>query len=298
MIVLAQEAAYWVAIAHLTNWSREKINDFFDRLLRNHFAFHDFFTLKPEEWESLFHLSREEITSLQSIQEKLPYYLTITQKISEQGFDIIPVHSRFYSAHLREKLGKSHAPTLFYTKGNVDLFNTPTACILGSNRGSGNGLIFIQNLIRRFVQEEITMITSIEPGYHRYILNLCLQFGGRSLVILDQGVLSLKRPLDDFDQYLINDQVLFLSTIFPKNNNGKKWALQRDLLQYGLAKDIYIADALEKRQIWRWILRGLRQNKTFFVRYPEENEKSANRLFIANGAVPVDLNGKVINKSD
>ena len=56
MIVLAQEAAYWVAIAHLTNWSREKINDFFDRLLRNHFAFHDFFTLKPEEWESLFHL--------------------------------------------------------------------------------------------------------------------------------------------------------------------------------------------------------------------------------------------------
>ena len=101
-----------------------------------------------------FHLSREEITSLQSIQEKLPYYLTITQKISEQGFDIIPVHSRFYSAHLREKLGKSHAPTLFYTKGNVDLFNTPTACILGSNRGSGNGLIFIQNLIRRFVQED------------------------------------------------------------------------------------------------------------------------------------------------
>jgi hypothetical protein len=95
MIVLSQEAAYWVAIAHLTNWSREKINDFFDRLLRNHFAFHDFFALKPEEWESLFHLSREEITTLQSIQEKLPYYLTITQKISEQGFDIIPVHSRF-----------------------------------------------------------------------------------------------------------------------------------------------------------------------------------------------------------
>jgi hypothetical protein len=42
----------------------------------------------------------------------------------------------------------------------------------------------------------------------------------------------------------------------------------------------------------------LRQNKTFFVRYPEENEKSANRLFIANGAVPVDLNGRIIDKSD
>ena len=115
MIGLAQELPVGLQLLTL-QLEQRKINDF-DRLLRNHFAFHDFFTLKPEEWESLFHLSREEITSLQSIQEKLPYYLTITQKISEQGFDIIPVHSRFYSAHLREKLGKSHAPTLFYTKG-------------------------------------------------------------------------------------------------------------------------------------------------------------------------------------
>lgn len=295
---ISPEAAYWVAIAHLPNWSREKINDFFDRLLRNRFAFHDFFALKPEEWEGLFHLPREEIAILKSVQEKLPYYATITQKISERGFDVVPVHSRFYSAHLREKLGKSHAPTLFYTKGNIALFNTPAACILGSNHGSGNGLIFIQNLVRRFVKEDITLITTIEPGYHRYILNLCLQFGGRSLVLLDQGVLSLKRPLDAFDQYVANGQVLFLSTVFPKNNNGKKWALQRDLLQYGLAKDIFIADAIEKREIWRWILRGLRQNKTFFVRYPEENEKSANRYFIANGAIPVDLNGKIIKKFD
>ncbi|NLJ37248.1 MAG: hypothetical protein GX432_00600 [Candidatus Atribacteria bacterium] len=295
---ISPEAAYWVAIAHLPNWSREKINDFFDRLLRNRFAFHDFFALKPEEWEGLFHFPQEEIAILKSVQEKFPYYATITQKISERGFDVVPVHSRFYSAHLREKLGKSHAPTLFYTKGNIALFNTPAACILGSNHGSGNGLIFIQNLVRRFVKEDITLITTIEPGYHRYILNLCLQFGGRSLVLLDQGVLSLKRPLNAFDQYVANGQVLFLSTVFPKNNNGKKWALQRDLLQYGLAKDIFIADAIEKREIWRWILRGLRQNKTFFVRYPEENEKSANRYFIANGAIPVDLNGKIIKKFD
>jgi len=298
MISISPDAAYWVALAHLPNWSREKINDFFDRLLRNHFTFHDFFALKPEEWESLFHLSQEEIQTLQAAQQRIPYYVTITQKIYEQGFEIIPVHSKFYSTHLREKLGKSHAPTLFYAKGDINLLNAPSVSILGSNHGSGKGLIFTQNLIRHLVQENLALITSFEPGYHRYILNLCLQFGGRVLVILNQGVLSLKQPLDEFNQYVSNGQIVFLSAIFPKNNNGRKWAFNRDLLQYGLAKDIYIADALEKRQIWRWILRGLRQNKTFYVRIPEENEKSANHFFIVNGAIPVDLNGKVIEKKE
>ena len=59
-----------------------------------------------------------------------------------------------------------------------------------------------------------------------------------------------------------------------------------DLLQYGLAKDIYIADALEKANM-EVDLRGL-TNKTFLCQISKKMKKSI-IVFIANGTIQLIL---------
>ncbi|MCX6089712.1 MAG: DNA-processing protein DprA [Candidatus Atribacteria bacterium] len=174
IVHISHEAVYWTALAHLPNWSRKKINQLFDVLLINRFTFSDFFLLNPEDWKSLFHLSEADIQVLITAQKKITHYSALVEKLYGLGYEIIPVHSRSYPSQLREKLGKSHTPTIIYIRGNTALLNQPAVSLFGSNRGSGNGLIFSQNMIQHFVQNQLVLVTSYDLGYNRYILNLCV----------------------------------------------------------------------------------------------------------------------------
>ena len=293
LVYTPADAVYWMAIAHLPNWNRERINILLEILLKSQFPLSEFFALNSEEWQNLFHLSEREIESIFSIKKKLPSFFALVEDLYNQGYEMIPVHSKVYSSHLRETLGKQYAPSILYVKGNVSLLNQPSACLFGSRHSIGRALIFSHNIVQDLVHNQKVIITSYDLGFDRLILNWCVQAGGKCIVILGEGVLALQYPIDAYSQYIASRKMLFLSTLFPKYKSNQKLMRYRDMLICGFAKDIYIADSSEKRWIWQWIIQNLKRGYPFYVRIPDKDENNANHLFIANGAIPVNMNGRI-----
>lgn len=54
---------------------------------------------------------------------------------------------------------------------------------------------------------------------------------------------------------------------------------------------VYVAQSEEKGGTWSGVCNGLKNNRSIYVRLPEVNEKSANKLLIQKGAKPIDING-------
>jgi DNA processing protein len=90
---------------------------------------------------------------------------------------------------------------------------------------------------------------------------------------------------------------LVLSTFFPKAPWRAELAMARNPIIYGLADEIYVAESAEKGGTWSGVVDGLRKGRKIFVRQPEPSEKNANNILIQKGAVPVDFNGTVVEKT-
>jgi len=64
-----------------------------------------------------------------------------------------------------------------------------------------------------------------------------------------------------------------------------------NLIIYGLADEIFVAESSEKGGTWSGVMDGLRKGRKSYVRKPEPDEKNANILLIQKGAIAVDYNG-------
>lgn len=67
---------------------------------------------------------------------------------------------------------------------------------------------------------------------------------------------------------------------------------------YGLTKNVLVAQSSNKGDTWEGVHDGLCRGRRIFVRVPLPGETIANNEFYKKGAVPVDMNGKVINLPD
>jgi predicted Rossmann fold nucleotide-binding protein DprA/Smf involved in DNA uptake len=58
-----------------------------------------------------------------------------------------------------------------------------------------------------------------------------------------------------------------------------------------LAEEIYVAESNDKGGTWTGVMDGLKKGRTIYVRQPESDEKNANQLLIAKGAIAMDAEG-------
>lgn len=94
---------------------------------------------------------------------------------------------------------------------------------------------------------------------------------------------------------IIKGNVLVVSPFYPKSSWSKLLAMTRNYIVYGLAEEIYVAEAYEKADVFSKINYGLTKKRKIFVREPYSNEKNANGLLIDRGAIRVDINGLEIS---
>ena len=95
----------------------------------------------------------------------------------------------------------------------------------------------------------------------------------------------------NYYKQIIDGDILVLSTFFPKAPWKAELAMARNPIIYGLADEIYVAEAAEKGGTWSGVIDGLRKGRKIFVRKPEPNEKNANNILIQKGAIPVNFDG-------
>lgn len=288
------ELAYWITLAHLPKIKTSIKNEIIVRLFEQNKTIIDFFNLTEEDWKNKFNLPVNDISIIKSGIEDLPNNSFLVESLLEQGYKILPITSPEYSSLLKKNLGKSYAPPILYTKGNLQILKEDTIAIVGSRKANEFSLLFTDNIAKKASENYKVVVSGFAKGVDKQALDSALKYKGHSIIVLPQGITTFKSGFKKYYKQIIEGDILVLSTFHPKAVWSVQLAMARNPIIYGLAKEIYVAESSSKGGTWSGVIDGLRKKRIIYVRKPDINEKNANNLLIQKGAKPVDITGNII----
>lgn len=292
-----EEAAYWIALAHLPGWRNFVINKLIIKFFHEKkISIVDFFHLEENIWRQEYNLDDKLILELKQAKLELPNFAFLAESLFSQGFEIIPVTSPEYSKKLKENLKASYSPAVLYIKGNVKILEEKSIAIVGSREASEISLKFTDNIAKQACKDFKVVVSGFAKGVDRQALDSAIKYKGKSIIVLPQGIMTFGYGFKKYYKQIIDGDLLVLSTFFPKSPWKVELAMARNSIIYGLADEIYVAESSEKGGTWSGVIDGLRKGRKIYIRKPEFNEKNANNLLIQKGAVPVDFNGNELSK--
>ncbi len=287
-----EEATYWIALAHLPRWRHFKINSLIIKFFHeNKISIEEFFHLNENTWRDQYHLDEKQVSDLRQAKSELASNAFLAESFFSQGFEIIPITSPEYSKKLKANLKIAHSPAVLYIKGNKKILEEKSIAIVGSRNASESALKFTDNIAKLASKEFKVVVSGFAKGVDKQALDSAINYKGQSVIVLPQGIMTFSSGFKNYYKQIIDGDVLVLSTFFPKAPWKAELAMARNPIIYGLADEIYVAEAAEKGGTWSGVVDGLRKGRKIFVRKPEPNEKNANNILIQKGAIPVDFDG-------
>lgn len=288
-----QDAAYWMACAHLPKWTTEKINKLLiDILHTRKLSLAEFFQLSPEAWRQEFALAPADCDALTLAHTELPNYAFLAEKLDLEGFELIPINGAKYSHTLKNNLKLKHAPPLLYVKGNTQLLHESSVAIVGSRNASETALEFTRTIARQCAKRYEVVVSGFAKGVDKTALDATLEAYGQSIIVLPQGILTFGSGIRKYYSQIVEGNVLVVSTYHPNVPWNVGLAMGRNVYIYGLADTIYVAESDSQGGTWAGVMDGLRKQRTIYVRQPEPDEHNANALLIEHGAIPVNTHGE------
>lgn len=287
-----QDAAYWMALAHLPNWRTEWINILIVEILHDQgLTLEDFFQCTEQEWQQEFQLSPKEASEISTAKSALPQLFVLAEELFRKEFELIPINSQHYSETLKNNLKLKYAPPLLYIKGDSRLLQESVVAIVGSRTASKTSLQFTENIAQKCAENYQVVVSGFAKGVDRTALESTLKCNGKSIIVLPQGILKFSTGIKRYYEQILAGDVLVLSTFPPKAPWDVKFAMTRNRYIYGLAELIYVAESNATGGTWSGAIDGLKKGRTVYVRKSGEKEKNANNLLIQKGAIPVDFDG-------
>lgn len=291
-MISKSEISYWIALTQVERWGNVKVNGLINTIVQEEkITLEEFFHLSENEWKEKYKLSSTDCVNLKAAKDEIPNYSFLSEDLLSQGFEIIPITSLDYSPTLKKNLGTTHAPPLLYVKGNTKILHEDSIAIVGSRDASEIALRFTDNIARLVSRLYKIVVSGFAKGIDKQALDSSLQYKGHSIIVLPQGIMTIGSGIKEYYTPIVEGDVLVLSTFFPKAPWSAQLAMARNPIIYGLAKEIYVAESQTKGGTWAGVIDGIRKGRTIYVRNPEPNENSANKLLIEKGAIAVDFDG-------
>ena len=288
---MKNELAYWLALAHASKLKTKKKNEIIVRQFEEGKNIIDFFHSDTSLWSNKYGLTGNEVELLKNSFNELSNYAFLVEDLLEQGYNILPITSKDYSPTLKKNLGRSYAPPIIYTKGNMQIMKEQSVAIVGSRKANQNSLDFTDKVAEIASKEYKVVISGFAKGVDKQALDSALKYKGQSIIVLPQGIATFKSGFKKYYRQIIDGDVLVLSTFYPKAPWSVQLAMARNPIIYGLASEIYVAESSSKGGTWSGVMDGLQKGRTIYVRTPKPREKNANEILISKGGTPVNQVG-------
>lgn len=288
-----KELSYWLALAHVPKVKTKRKNEIVVRLFEQGKSVIDFFHSEQSSWKNEYDLTDSETQLFKEAFSELSNYAFMVEDLLEQGYNILPITSKEYSPTLKKNLGRSYAPPVIYTKGNLQIMKEKSIAIVGSRKANENSLAFTDNVAKKASEEYKVVVSGFAKGVDKQALDSALKYKGQSIIVLPQGISTFNSGFKKYYKQIIEGDVLVLSTFYPKAPWSVQLAMARNPIIYGLASEIYVAESSDKGGTWSGVMDGLRKGRTIYVRKPNPREKNANGLLISKGAKAVDDLGNI-----
>jgi DNA processing protein len=288
-----KELTYWLALAHVPKIQTKKKNEIIVRLFEKGKTIIDFFEFEQSVWENDYELNQSEIVLFEEAKKELSTYAFMVEDLLEQGYSILPITSQDYSPTLKKNLGRTYAPPVIYTKGNLQIMKEKSIAIVGSRKANDISLEFTDNVAKNASKDYKVVVSGFAKGVDKQALDSAIKYKGQSIVVLPQGIATFQSGFKKYYKQIIDGDVLVLSTFYPKAPWSVQLAMARNPIIYGLASEIYVAESSEKGGTWSGVMDGLRKGRTIYVRKPNTREKNANNILISKGGKAVDNEGNL-----
>jgi predicted Rossmann fold nucleotide-binding protein DprA/Smf involved in DNA uptake len=288
-----KELTYWLALAHVPKIQTKKKNEIIVRLFEKGKSIIDFFEFEQSVWENDYELNQSEIVLFEEAKKELSTYAFMVEDLLEQGYSILPITSQDYSPTLKKNLGKTYAPPVIYTKGNLQIMKEKSIAIVGSRKANDISLEFTDNVAKNASKDYKVVVSGFAKGVDKQALDSAVKYKGQSIIVLPQGIATFQSGFKKYYKQIIDGDVLVLSTFYPKAPWSVQLAMARNPIIYGLASEIYVAESSEKGGTWSGVMDGLRKGRTIYVRKPNSREKNANNILISKGGKAVDIEGNL-----
>lgn len=289
-----KELTYWLALAHVSRIRTKKKNEIIVRLFEKGKSIIDFFESEQTDWGHDYELNQTEIELFVDAKKELPNYAFLVEDLLAQGYNILPITSSDYSPTLKKNLGRTHAPPVIYTKGNIQIMKEKSIAIVGSRKANDVSLEFADSVAKNASKDYKVVVSGFAKGVDKQALDSAIKYKGQSIIVLPQGIATFRSGFKKYYRQIIEGDVLVLSTFHPKAPWSVQLAMARNPVIYGLASEIYVAESSEKGGTWSGVMDGLRKGRTIFVRKPDSKEKNANNVLILKGGKAVDVKGNLI----
>lgn len=286
-----KELTYWLALAHVPKIQTKKKNEIIVRLFEKGKTIIDFFEFEQSVWGNDYELNQSEIVLFEEAKKKLSTYAFMVEDLLEQGYSILPITSQDYSPTLKKNLGRTYAPPVIYTKGNLQIMKEKSIAIVGSRKANDISLEFTDNVAKNASKDYKVVVSGFAKGVDKQALDSAIKYKGQSIIVLPQGIATFQSGFKKYYKQIIDGDVLVLSTFYPKAPWSVQLAMARNPIIYGLASEIYVAESSEKGGTWSGVMNGLRKGRTIYVRKPYSREKNANSILISKGGKAVDNEG-------
>ncbi|MCL1827295.1 MAG: DNA-processing protein DprA [Candidatus Cloacimonetes bacterium] len=306
------EQAFWMTLAHdLTQYSfsfREgwKIEDKMNMIIKFHhdhrISIIDFFNLSIKDWVKDYELTDWQVKDLLQAKEQVANNSFTLELLQNNGIDVISRISPDYPDILKNNFRKA-SPIVLYAKGNKQILKESCAAIVGSREASKIAMQFTDNIAKRLSKEYKVVSSGFAKGVDKQALDSSIKYHGKSIIVLPQGILTFESGIRTYYQEILKGDVLVFSGFRPKANWSTDLAMARNALIYGLAHEIFVAEAkpiISKQGVeskggtWAGALDGLKRGRKVYVRLPGPKEKNDNLELIQKGCIPVDMNGDIV----
>lgn len=219
----------------------------------------------------------------------------LIEDIVSKGVNLITIYDKNYPKSFFKKIEKYKWPPIIYCKGNLELLNKKAISIVGSRDANEKSLKFTENISKKYVEKGYAIVSGFARGVDRTAFEKALEFGGETIVVLPQGILTFNLQ-SKYYKFYAQGRILIISTFLPSSSWNVGFAMERNDYIYALGEKVFIAESNNHGGTWNGANKAIKQQmKNVFVRYPKQHENNANLLLIERGLVPVDINGEVID---
>jgi predicted Rossmann fold nucleotide-binding protein DprA/Smf involved in DNA uptake len=294
----AEEYSYWIALAHLPQWSTERKNTLIRTLIASQDrSLKEVVNNKLTDLKKQFSLSSQESTDISQLTDQCVTTVDVTEKLISEDVEIILFGTPDYPTTLSNNLGIKYSPSLLYIKGNPQLFFKYKRAVVGCRNVNERGVEFTKRIAETSVRDNKVIVSGYARGVDRLALDTALEHDGSSIVVLPQGILTFASGLKKLARYIASGRVVLVSTYPPQAGWSVGQAMGRNTYIYGLADEIFVAQADSKGGTWNGVLDGLKRGRKIFIRQTSPDERCANNELITRGAIAVDAEGNIIASS-
>lgn len=284
------ELTYWIAVSHLPKWGSKRINSLIVKFHHEEkIGIEAFFHLDDKTLTRKYGLTQAELNDLKQVREELPNFAFLAETMQNEGYEIIPITSGYYSPTLKTNLKATASPPVLYIKGNKQILFERSIAIVGSRNAADVSLQFTDNIAKLASREFKVIVSGFAKGVDKQALDSALKYKGQSIIVLPQGIMTFGLGYKNYYRQIVDGDLLVLSVFQPQAPWQSSLAMARNTIIYGLADEIYVAESSDSGGTWSGVIDGLRKGRSIFIRRPEPGEKNANTLLIQKGAIPVDM---------